>query len=274
MHVTDLLNKVDSLLGQSVLVSGHLTIVLPALQGPWYIRPTKESQLFEDAIQIDLTDMKREEDDIAAGIMEPPSNRILTNWLLGVPALDRGFSLDPPDTREIGSVEIAGRLAPPLDPVFAASLTDITSIVVLRPNHVFRFRQGIELSEFLAPDVVSVTDVLAEHIELKQRRVRIAGILARTGDITYLAPDRPTMSDRSRCIFLDPAIDASPISFLLLIVGEVFSYNYDAQVVGRLAHEAPEPFPAQLIEIDDITLQFDPFCVFSWYPMMENTSSV
>lgn len=271
MNVADLLNKVDSLLGQSVLVSGYLTIVLPALEGPWYIRPTGESQLSEGSIQIDLTDMNREEDELAAGIIEPPSNPVLISWLLGVPALDRGFSLDPPVVDEIGSVEIVGRLAPPLDPVFAALLTDITSIVVLRSDYVFRFRQGIELSEFLAPDVVSATDILARHVELEQQRASITGILTRTGDITYLAPDKSAMSDKSHCIFLDPAIDASPISGLLLQAGGEFAYDYDAQVVGQLVHEAPEPFPAQLQEIDDITLQLFPPCVFNWYPTVKST---
>jgi len=113
---------------------------------------------------------------------------------------------------------------------------------------------------------MSVSDALMKQSDHNQQQACVTGILTRTGKLIYIAPDRSSMSDMSRCILLDPAIYDSLLHTLPPSAGGTFSYDYDAQIVGQLTSESPEPFPAILKEIAGITLQHGPFCVISWGP--------
>lgn len=253
MNVSEILDMADILVGQAVTVSGHMTRSTQWFQEPSYIRPTQESSLAEGAIQIDVTNLDRQLDEIAADIKTRAQDLDLAFALLGVIVWHEG-PLGHPKPDEVGKVEITGKLAPPIDPGFAASLTDITSAKVIRPDHIYRIRRGIKLSDFVTTETITVADALSRRNKIDQQQVSIRGEL-RNG---YLCLDGDSAGDRANSILLDPEIHES---LWLAFGGPPISYR-DAMVTGIFINEGP--LAARLKEIIDVTIQKSIFCVASW----------
>lgn len=255
-------------------MSGYLFHWRFQLDEPWYVQPAKAEAPFQDCMHIDLTNMLRQLDELEAGNKEPfLEDRDMAFFLTAVPVRIEPSS-GPYEPVELGRIEIEGILAPPVDPRFAASLKDIRSIVALRSDHIYRYRRGIEFTNFLTVEGISVTDALNRRADLGQQQVTIRCVLSGWGRFIYVAPDRSSMSNPSSCILINPSIYDSLMYVLPIRSGVPYTYDYDAQVTGKLINEGVEPFPATLEEITNITLQHDPYCVLSWSPRMGSEITV
>lgn len=272
MNVSEVLHKIDTFLDRPVMVSGYLIHWRFQLKEPWYVQPTKEGASFQDCIHIDLTNMLRQLDELEAGDKESfLEDRDMAFFLTALPVRAE-YSPDPPKPEELGRIEIEGILAPPVDPRFAASLKDIRSIAALRSDHIYRYQRGIRFTDFLTAEGISVTDALNRRVELDQQQVNIRCVLSGWGRSIYVAPDRSSMSNMSSCVLISPAVYNALMYVLPLRSGVPYTYDYDAQVTGKLVNKSAEPFPATLEEITNVTLQRNPYCVVSWEPAPEGTS--